>query len=382
LIHTKDYKGVVKLGISSILKKENIKVVRQLNSEEVNILSRDIAIKLCLAFPEHNLNRQDLSYSFSSLNMYLAELGDDSSGAKYLSQNNSIYFNKDIDFDKIPDVAMHECIHFIQSSKISENKRMGIYNFRSGLALNEAGVQIMASEANMSNISEEKYFDIFLKTNSPNYYPLECALLNQMAYFTGTFPLYHSIINSDDIFKNTFISKFNKRIYNIISNKLDKLLHLETELNYYIYELQYADNIRNIKSLNKLIQNQKSNITKLFYEIQNFIIENCFICEFNSIRNLEDLTEFKFSLYNFKELIGHDNNYNFYNNFYCDMMNKLETKKEEVEKFGEISLFEDEVSTALAIIPKTKYAFKFANTFIYKLKKLFRANKSEREYLS
>lgn len=369
------------MSISSILKKENIKIIRQLNIEEVNILSRDIAIKLCLAFPEHNLNRQDLFYSFCSLNMYIANLGSDSTGAKYLAKNNSIYFNEFIDFDKIPDIAMHECIHFIQSSKISQNKLMGVYNFHSGLALNEAGVQIMASEANMSNVSEEKYFDIFLNTNSPNYYPLECALVNQMTYFTGTFPFYHSILNSDNIFKNTFVSQFNKKIYKTICNKLDKLLYMETDLTCYISELEYTENVKEIRNLNQIITKQKSNISKLFYEIQNYIIENCFACEFNNIKNAEDLSEFKFLLYNFKEIIGHDDNYTFYNNFYCDMMNKLENKKEEIERFGELSLFENEISTALAIVPKTRYAFNFAHTFIYKLKKLFKANSSEKEFL-
>lgn len=233
----------------------------------------------------------------------------------------------------------------------------------------------------MSNTSEEKYFDIFLNTNSPFYYPLECALVNQMTYFTGTFPFFHSILNSDDVFKNTFISQFNKKIYNTIVNKLDKLLHMETELACYVNELQYSEKIKNIKNLNQIITKQKSNISKLFYDIQNYIIENCFTCEFNNIRNAEDLSEFKFLLYNFKEIIGHNDNYTFYNNFYCNMMSNLETKKEEIEKFGELNLFENEVSTALAIIPKTRYAFRFANTFIRKLKKLFKSNKSENETL-
>jgi len=369
------------LSISSILKKENIKIIKKLNSEEVNILARDIAIKLCLAFPEHNLNRQDLFCSFCSLDMYIADLGNDSSGAKYLSKNNSIYFSEIIDFDKIPDIAMHECIHFIQDLNSFGNRRMGLYNFHNDLALNEAGVQIMASEANMANVSEEKYFDIFLNTNSPSCYPLECALVNQMAYFTGTFPLYNSILNSNDIFKNTFTSQFSKKIYDTISKKLDKLLHLETELNCYITELEYEKNIKSIRNLNSLILKQKNKITNLFYEIQNFIIENCFYCEFNNIRNNEDLTEFKFSLYNFKEIIGHDDNYTFYNTFYRDMMNNLELKKEEIERFGELNLFEKETSTALSIIPKTKYAFSFSNIFIRKLKKLFKSNKSEKESL-
>lgn len=363
------------MSINSILKKENIKIIRALNSKEVNILARDISIKLCLAFPEHNLNRQDLFFSFCSLNMYIAQMNKDLSGAKYLSANNSIYFNEDIPFNKIPDVAMHECIHFIQSANIKENKRMGIYNFHSGLALNEAGVQIMASDANMAYTSEEKYFDIFLETNSPNYYPLECALVNQMAYFTGTFPLYHSVLFSDDIFKNTFISKFNKQIYNTISTKLDKLLHLETDLNCYISELEYENKVRNIKVLNEIISKQKANITKLFYEIQNYIIENCFTCEFNKINTIDDLTEFKFLLYNFKDVIGHADTYTFYNDFYRNMMNALEIKAEEVKRYGEISLFEEKANTALAVIPKAKFIFNFANTFMYKLKRLFNYNK-------
>ena len=41
-----------------------------------------------------------------------------------------------------------------------------------------------------------------------------------MAYFTGTYPLYHSAIYSNDIFKNTFIKKANKKVYNIIVRNL------------------------------------------------------------------------------------------------------------------------------------------------------------------
>lgn len=363
------------MSINSILKKENIKIVRALNNQEINILARDISIKLCLAFPEHNLNRQDLFSSFCSLNMYIAQMNNDLSGAKYLSANNSIYFNEDIPFNKIPDVAMHECIHFIQSANIKENKCMGLYNFHSGLALNEAGVQIMASDANMAYTSEEKYFDIFLETNSPNYYPLECALVNQMAYFTGTFPLYHSILFSDTIFKNTFVSKFNKQIYTTISTKLDKLLHLENELNCYIYELEYETKHKNIRILNEIISKQKLNITKLFYEIQNYIIENCFTCEFNRINTIEDLSDFKTLLYNFKDVIGHSDNYTFYNEFYRNIMNDLEKKSEEVKQFGEISLFDGNSTTALIVVPKAKSIYNFVNTFIYKLKRLFNYNK-------
>ena len=232
----------------------------------------------------------------------------------------------------------------------------------------------MASEANMSNIVEEKYFDISLKTISPNYYPLECTLVNQISYFTGTYPLYHSVLNSDDVFKNTFFAKFNKRIYNRIARQLDRLLHLEAELNCYINELENSEKIKDLKELNDIIANQKYKIKRLFFNIQNFIIRNCFMCEFNSINTIEDLRELKHKLYNFKNIIGTCDEYTFYNDFYCDLMNALENKKEEIERFGEISLFKQEC-TALTIIDQSKERFNFVRIFIQKLKKLFRLNK-------
>lgn len=231
----------------------------------------------------------------------------------------------------------------------------------------------MASEANMANVVEEKYFDILLRTNSPDYYPLECALVNELVYFTGTYPLYHSVLYNSDVFKNTFSAKFSKKMYERISRQLDKLLHLENDLYCYIKELEYTEKINDIKQLNSIIAEQKSSITKLFFSIQNYIIRNCFTYEFNSIRDAEDLYNFKNKLYNFKNVMGTSNNYTFYNNFYCDLMNAIEKKQAEVEKFGEISLFKTEC-TSLAIIDNTKSAFSFIHTFVRKIKKLFKLN--------
>lgn len=71
---------------------------------------------------------------------------------------------------------------------------------------------------------------------------------------------------------------------------------------------------------------------------------------------------------------GTTDNYTFYNDFYCDLMNALENKKEEILKFGEISLFKQEC-TALTIIDQSKETFGFIRTFIRKIKKLFKLNK-------
>lgn len=367
------------MSTNSRLKKEGIEIVEQLDTLKVNTIAISIASKLCLAFPEHNLNKSELFTSLSRINMYIAKMPEDSAGAKYFYKNNSIYFNKEYDLDEMAKLAMHECIHYIQEFRDANNNlvKMGLYNctFNSGLGINEAAVQLMASEANMCPSTSETYYNVSLNTISPNYYPLECALVNQMAYFTGTYPLFHSTLNSNDVFKNTFILKSNKRAYNTIVKNIDLLLAYENDLNYFASELQYANKVSEIKLLNKLIASKKDTITSIFFKTQNLIIESCFISEFNNIRNLEDVKEYKNKLYNFKNIMGSNENYTFYNEFYRKIMESLEKKKEQIEQFGEINLFETS-ENSLVLVDNTKHALSFVSTFFVKIKKLFGFNKS------
>ncbi len=367
------------MGTNSRLKKEGIEIVEQLDTLKVNTIAINIASKLCLAFPEHNLSKSDLFTSISRLNMFIAKMPSDSAGAKYFYKNNSIYFNQETNLDEMAKLAMHECIHFIQELKDSNNNliKMGLYNcsFNTGLGINEAAVQLMASEANMCASTSETYYNVSLNTISPNYYPLECALVNQMAYFTGTYPLFHSTLNSNDIFKNTFILKSNKRAYNIITKNLDLLLSYENDLNYFANELQYANKVNEIKLLNKLVISKKNDITSIFFKTQNLIIESCFISEFNNIRSLNDIKDFKKKLYNFKNIMGSNDSYTFYNEFYRKIMESLEAKKEQIEALGEISLFEPS-ENSLVLIDNTKHALSFIYSFFGKVKKLFGFNKS------
>lgn len=373
------------MGIYNKLKKEGIQIIEQLNTLKVNTIAINVASKLCLAFPEHNLNKSQLFESLSRLNMYVAKMPKDSSGAKYFYKDNSIYFNETADIDEMSTLAVHECIHYIQELRDYNNNvsRMGLYTPSSniGLAINEAAVQIMASEANMMESVNETYYGISINTISPNYYPLECSLLNQIAYFTGTYPLYHSTLNSNDVFKNTFILKSDKRTYSILTKNFDKLLSLENNLNYYSSELQYTDKISSIKLLNKLINETKEDIKSLFFKTQNLIMHKFFKNEFNSIRNLEDIKDFNNKLYNYKNIIGSSDEYTFYNEFYRNMMNVIEEKKSYIEKYGEINLFEN-INTSLMLVDNTKNAFSFFNTFISKIKKLLGLNTSKEQNIN
>lgn len=356
------------MSIQTILKNEGINVIKELNANEVKIIAKDIAIKLCLAFPEHNLSRTELCNALSSIKMYLANLPKDFSGAKYILENNSIYFNNDLPFEEIPNTAMHECIHFIQH--FNSDSKLGLYSHAKGLALNEAAVQLMASEANMHETIEVKYFDISLLTSTPDYYPLECALLNQITYFTGTYPLYNSVLFSNNIFKNTFITKFSKKLYSFVVKQLDSLLNLESELNSYATELSYATKPHTINNLNKLINYNKKKITNLFFQTQNYIMKSCFSAELSKTKTLEDIHQFKNKLYNYKNVIGFNNNYTYYNDFYCSMMNYIETRKEYIKVNGPLSI-QSEESTALMVIDTKKNKLAFTKTFFRKLKQIF-----------
>ena len=369
------------MSTRSRLKKEGIEIIEKLDTLKVNTIAINVANKLCLAFPEHTLNKSELFESLSRIDMYIAKMPSlDSSGAKYFYKDNSIYFNENVDIEQISTMAIHECIHFVQELRDSNNNliKMGLYNpiFNTGLGLNEAAVQLMASEANMSKNTSETYFNISFNTISPDYYPLQCALVNEIIYFTGSYPLYHSTLHSNDVFKDTFILKSDKKTYYNILKNLDKLIYLENDLNYFADELKYADKISSIKLLKNLITKTKEEICDLFFKTQNLIIEKCFKSDFNNIRNLDDVKEFNKKLYNFKNIMGYTNGYTFYNDFYCNIMNALEQKKELIERYGEINLFEN-INNSLMLVDNTKTIFSFITTFISKCKKLFKLNKSQ-----
>ncbi len=367
------------MSINSTLRREGIEIINPLSTLEINKIASKIAEKLCSTFPEHNLNQSDLFISISRLNMYIAKMPNDMAVAKYFYKNNSIYFSENMDFDDLNTLAVHECIHFLQAVKDKRGKvtKLGLYNLQgktSGMALNEAAVQYMASKANQNETDNVRYYNMNLTTESPDYYPLETAIIRQLAYFTGTYPLFHSVLYSNDVFKNTFIAKSNAKAYNIIESNLDLLMHYQEELVISMNNLDYCSendaSLNKIKNLSNRIEALKSIILKLTLEIQNTIIDNCFNKEFQYIKDQDSLNAFQSHLYNFKDLLIDTEGYNFYNEFYRNMMNKLEEKRELVKKYGVLTFFE-ESNKDLALFENPTYGIEFFKKLFNKLKLLF-----------
>ena len=207
-------------------------------------------------------------------------------------------------------------------------------------------------------------------TESPDFYPIETALIKQMIYFTGSYPLFHSTLYSNDVFKNTFISKSSASTYNKIEYNFDLLLHYQEELaltSYKLSTLPDTNTLSKIKRLNEKAILLKEIILNKTIEIQNIILKDCFDKEFSLIRNAEDIKNFQRHLYNFNVVRISSNTDNFYTEYYREMMEKLENKKEFIKKYGELTYFEASSTTDLSCLETDTYGFHFLKTLFSKL---------------
>ncbi len=345
------------MSINSELKKEGIEVIKPLDTLSVISIAKNVATKLVVAFPEQNLNCNDLFIKLSRLNMYVAKMPAGMSLAKYYYRNSSIYFSDDIDFSKIDSFATHECIHYLQELRDTKNNliHLGLCDFTSsklpGMALNEAAVQLMSSKALGEKIDTVKYFDIVLPTNSPYYYALECNLISQMAYITGEYALFNSTLYSNNSFKSKFISLTSEKTFYTVQNNLDKLMYLEDTLSAEALKLRNSDiSIKSIAKIEKYVSVLRCKISELFINTQNLILTSYFDNTFKNVVNLDQVENYRQKLYNYKDLIGVTSNYTFFNDYYISKMAALER------------IFENNDETALVPV-KTNFIYNLFRKF-------------------
>ena len=329
------------MSIESDLRKDGIRVVDILDTMSVNRIAHNIATKLCSTFPELCFNENDLFIKLSRLNMYRATMPEGMAEANYFYKNTSIYFNDKIAFEDLEEFAIHQCIHYIQEIKDKKNNliRMGLCNFDNlkiiGMGLNEAAVQYMTSKVIGIEKDYVKYFGISFRTISPSYYPLECNLIEQMAYLTGESVLFDSTITSNDKFKNHFIKLTSEKTYNDIQYCIDKILELEENIIKLGNKFSSFDE-RN-KKVDKIVSKTddcKIKIAEYFCKAQNLIIKNYFDKAFKKITNLEELDNYRKTLEHYRELIGRTDNYTFYDDYYTEKMSALEHKSNIFENGG------------------------------------------------
>jgi len=354
------------MSIETELKKDGIEVIEKLDTLKINSIAMNVSLKLCATFPEYNLNQNELFIKLSRLNMYKAKMPEGMAEANYFYKNTSIYFNEHIQDEDLEEFAIHECIHYLQEVKDKRNYliRMGLCDYTEfkiyGLGLNEAAVQLMASKVNKIPKEFVKYFGISFETNSPSYYPLECCLVQQLAYITGEDVLFKSTLNSTDEFKEKFANLTTPKTFMAIQNAIDDILNAEEEiikLNNRIAGID--DRNKRIDGMLKKIEELKHEISLTFMRTQNLIISSYFDKAFKEITNLEEVENYRRKLYTFKDYLGAMEGYTFFNDYYVNTMEKLEEKYNAIES--------GEFRPSLQLIPKKQSKFALIIKAIKKL---------------
>ena len=357
------------MSIKRDLKKEGIEIIQKLDTLTINSISKNVAYKLSKTFPELELNTKKLFANISRLDMYYAKLPKDIS-AKYFYKNKTIYFDCNLNKEELSDVAIHECIHYMQERCDEKGTllRLGLCDYTDskllGTGLNEAAVQLMAARCMKSDYESVKYFGIDIPTNTESYYPLECTLVNQMAYVIGENVLFDSTINSNDKFKEQYISLTSEKVFYTVQKNIDLLIEKQDELKELYTIIQENDtDIKLTRKCVEQIEKYKNNIRNLFLNTQKLILTSYFDSVINLAYTPKLIENYRNKLYLFKNLIGQVDGDTFFNDYYIDKMMQLE-KRYDLNNSEIRDLVVVKQSFAAILFRKIKLLFGFKSEYV------------------
>lgn len=348
------------MSIQKDLKKEGIEIITKLDPLISNDICKSVSRRIIETFPDFGFSQEEIYNKLSEITMYKAKMIEGMAEANYYYKNSSIYFNENIDYSDIEEFAIHECIHHLQKIQDDNGKlsRLGLCTYNklkpTGLALNEAAVQYTSCIVIGVDPDYEKFYGISLVTPSPSYYPLECSLLNQIIFFTGTDSLFKSTLFSNDEFKNKIIEMTSEKTYKMIQVLLDIILKYEERI-VFLTNKKIALKNGDLKAehFNEKIETIKNKISSNYLKLQNIIIKEFFEYEYKELSTLEEIENFRHKLSQFSELIGKTVNYTFFDDFFLETINKLEHKSNIIEYGGqETSLSKKRVNPILAFFKK------------------------------
>ena len=357
------------MSIETDLAKEGIKVVKPLDTLMVNTIAKNVSEKLVSTFTEQNLDYEKLFIVFSRIPMYFVEMPEGTLCAKYYYKNSSVYFSNKINKNELTKFAVHELIHFLQENKDEKNNliKLGLCDFTHprliGMALNEAAVQLMATKALCMPQDKVKYFGIELTTTSPDYYPLECCLVNQISYIVGEDILFNSTLNANYIFENTLSSLTSKKSFKQIRNNLDNIMDLEDKISSIVHILQNNDLGKKKEKTELKLERIKTKVRNLFFETQNLILTSYFDLYFNEIYSAKGVENFRNKLYGYGGYIGMAEDYSFFNDYYIKKMAQLEEKRIELEGTS-ISLVPIKANRRILLFSKIGKLLHFEKNYI------------------
>ena len=321
------------MGENYELKRYNIKPIRKLEVDEVEYIAEVATKKMEAMIPE--FSGKNMYEKIKNATIYLADIPDNYTKVNYILSTNSIYIRGEENIKKIDKIMFHEIFHYIQCVKNTAGEgmpeRMGLCRFKEyrikGLALNEAAIQLIISMIFEEEQESNKYFGIEVKSIHNKYFPILCALLQQIIYIVGDIPLVTSLLDNSDNFQIAFEEFAGERAYDFLMSSFDKMMKARDK----IIENNRLINEQNLKdSKKKLLDNQ----TKIYVkEIQNhfFAIQKlCYTEYFNRIfrktKNAKELNEVKKEIERYYSHIGIINGEDDFMKYIQKKLNKLNKK--------------------------------------------------------
>ena len=357
-------------------KLHGISNITEISAKDRHTISKKAVDLIYPVVSEFKISKEMLFNSLGKSNMYLADF-DDLSMGKYDYTTNSIYFSNDLDISKLDSSVIHEILHFFQAELTEDNFliRMGLFKpsklFRpeKGLGLNEASVQYIASTIVKEVPDHVKYYELELTTPSSNYYPIETAIIRQMCFFTGTYPLFFSTLFSTDLFEKTFKTITSEENYNYIEEKLTYIVQLQEKLSD-VYSTIHTHNQAESKKISVLnnITNLKNKLRETILDVQKIIYTSAFANELDKIETVQDIVNMKTLISNFENyIINYEGDYSFEQ--FKDKINiELNNKLALIEAYGNYS-FALKARKDILNLPKI-YSQSFIKTFFSKIKLL------------
>ena len=357
-------------------KLHGISNITEISAKDRHTISKKAVDLIYPVVSEFKISKEMLFNSLGKSNMYLADF-DDLSMGKYDYTTNSIYFSNDLNITNLDSSVIHEILHFFQAELTEDNFliRMGLFKpsklFRpeKGLGLNEASVQYIASTIVKEVPDHVKYYELELTTPSNNYYPIETAIIRQMCFFTGTYPLFFSTLFSTDLFEKTFKTITSEENYNYIEEKLTYIVQLQEKLSD-VYSTIHTHNQAESKKISVLnnITNLKNKLRETVLDVQKIIYTSAFANELDKIETVQDIVNMKTLISNFENyIINYEGDYSFEQ--FKDKINiELNNKLALIEAYGNYS-FALKARKDILNLPKI-YSQSFIKTFFSKIKLL------------
>ena len=357
-------------------KLHGISNITEISAKDRHTISKKAVDLIYPVVSEFNISKEMLFNSLGKSNMYLADFEDLAMG-KYDYTTNSIYFSNNLDITNLDSSVIHEILHFFQAELTEDNFliRMGLFKpsklFKpeKGLGLNEASVQYIASTIVKEVPDHVKYYELELTTPSSNYYPLETAIIRQMCFFTGTYPLFFSTLFSTDLFEKTFKTITSEDNYNYIEEKLTYIVQLQEKLSK-VYSNIHTHNQAESKKISVLnnITSLKNKLRETVLDVQKIIYTSAFANELDKIETVQDIVNMKTLISNFENyIINYEGDYSFEQ--FKDKINiELNNKLALIEAYGNYS-FALKARKDILNLPKI-YSQSFIKTFFSKIKLL------------